>query len=118
MLKSIAALAVATALTVSPVQVKEKKPEWKDAGTYRITCYDFWCNDPQGRQSASGKTLEYGDVAMNGVPFGTKISIDGEIFTVVDRCARDDTVDIFVENDSGYCNCNLLEYKDVRIKVK
>ena len=55
---------------------------------------------------------------MNGVPFGTKISIDGEIFTVVDRCARDDTVDIFVENDSGYCNCNLLEYKDVRIKVK
>ena len=118
MIKSITALALATAISVAPMPQKEKTPEWKDAGTYRITCYDVCCNDPQGRQSASGKTLEYGDVAMNGVPFGTEISIEGEVFTVTDRCARDDTVDIFVENDSGYCQCNLLEYKDVRIKVK
>ena len=90
--------------------------QWADGGTYRITCYDVYCNVPQGRQSASGKTLEYGDVAMNGVPFGTEISIEGEIFTVVDRCERDDTIDIFIENDSGYCQCDLLEYKKVMVK--
>lgn len=84
-------------------------------GEYRITTYDVCCNEPHGRQSASGKTLEYGDVAMNDVPFGTKISIDGEIFTVVDRCGVDNTVDIFIENDTGVCQCDTLEYKEVYI---
>ncbi len=53
---------------------------------------------------------------MNGVPFGTKICIDGEEFTVVDRCGFDNTVDIFVENDTGECQCNFLDYKEVFIK--
>lgn len=82
-------------------------------GEYRITTYEVNCNSPRGRQSASGKRLEYGDAAMNGVPFGTKISIDGEVYTVVDRCGVDNTVDIFIENDSGGCHCNTLEYKEV-----
>ena len=85
-------------------------------GEYRITTYCCACNEEYGFQSASGKNLEYGDVAMNGVPFGTKICIDGEEFTVVDRCGVDNTVDIFIENDSGYCNCNYLDYKEVFIK--
>ncbi len=84
-----------------------------DLGEYRITTYDVCCNEPQGRQSASGKALEYGDVAMNGLPFGSKISIDGEIFTVVDRCGIDGTVDIFIENDTGVCQCDTLDYKEV-----
>ena len=84
-----------------------------DLGEYRITTYEVCCNDPAGRQSASGKPLEYGDVAMNGVPFGSKISIDGEIFTVTDRCGIDGTVDIFIETDSDHCTCNTLDYKEV-----
>lgn len=52
---------------------------------------------------------------MNDVPFGTKISIDGEIFTVVDRCGVDNTVDIFIENDTDVCQCDTLEYKEVYI---
>ena len=118
MLKSIAALAVATALTVSPVQVKEKKPEWKDAGTYRISNFCQFCNETEGFETASGRTLEYGQVAMNGVPFGTEISIDGEVFEVTDRVGVENTIDIFVPSEDGCCHCNLLEYKDVRIKVK
>ena len=84
-----------------------------DLGEYRITTYGIYCNEPVGRQSASGKTLEYGDVAMNGVPFGSKISIDGEIFTVTDRCGIDGTVDIFIETNSDHCTCNTLDYKEV-----
>lgn len=87
-----------------------------DLGEYRITTYCCACNEEYGFQSASGKNLEYGDVAMNGVPFGTKICIDGEEFTVVDRCGVDNTVDIFIENDSGCCNCNYLDYKEVFVK--
>lgn len=115
MLKSIAALAVATALTVSPVQVKEKKPEWKDLGKCRITQYCCACNDGSGHESSSGKYLEYGDCACNWLPIGTEISIEGEIFTVVDICGTD-AIDIFI--DTNECHCNLNEYKDVRIKVK
>ena len=84
-----------------------------DLGEYRITTYEIHCNEPGGRQSASGKTLEYGDVAMNGVPFGSKISIDGEIFTVTDRCGIDGTVDIFIETNSDHCTCDTLDYKEV-----
>lgn len=115
MIKMIIALLLSCTFTAYN-GTSPQNSQWADGGTYRITCYDVCCNDPQGRQSACGKTLEYGDVAMNGVPFGTEISIEGEIFTVVDRCARDDTIDIFIENDSGYCQCDLLDYKKVMVK--
>lgn len=118
MIKTVlAGLLIASTLTAAPAP-KEKEPEkvWKSLGEWRITTYDIYCNEPQGRQSASGKRLKYGHVAMNGVPTGSKISIDGEVFTVVDRCGIDGTVDIFIENNSGYCQCNTLEYKEVFIK--
>ena len=101
-------------LALAPVQDIDSG-EWHDAGTYRITTYCQYCNEPAGKGSASGKELAYGDVAMNGVPLGTEISIEGETFTVVDRCGIENTVDIFVENDSGQCQCNLLEHKEVCI---
>lgn len=96
---------------------KAKSEQWRDLGKYRITVFCEACNDPSGTQSASGKALEYGDVAMNGVPLGSKISIDGEIFTVVDRCGIDGTVDIFIPGgEDNICECNFLDYKEVRIK--
>ncbi len=116
MIKTVlAGLLVASTLTAAPAP-KEKPKPWKSLGEWRITTYDIYCNEPQGRQSASGKRLKYGHVAMNGVPMGSKISIDGEVFTVADRCGIDGTVDIFIENNSGYCQCNTLEYKEVKIK--
>ena len=119
MIGTIASLtaSIAMAATISTAPVTESNLDgWESAGTYRITEFDVCCNDPAGRQSASGKTLEYGDCAMNNVPFGTKVNIEGEEFTVVDRCAFDDTIDIFVENDTGVCHCNRLDYRNVSIK--
>ena len=107
----VTAMALAMSIASSSGMVQDAHPE--SLGVWRITTYDVCCNYPQGRQSASGKRLEYGDIAMNGVPFGTKIIIDGEIFTVVDRCGIDGTVDIFIENDSDVCQCDTLEYKEV-----
>lgn len=104
------------ATTIASTPIPHKVDNWKSIGEYRITTYCCDCNEPVGRQSASGKTLEYGQVAMNDVPLGTKISIEGEIFTVVDRCGIDNTVDIFVENDSGYCQCDTLDHKEVKVK--
>lgn len=117
MIKTIIAGAlIAASLTAAPAPKEKPKEEWKDIGKWRVTTFDVYCNDPPGSQSARGKPLEYGDVAMNGVPLGSKISIEGEIFTVTDRCGIDGTVDIFIENDAGHCTCNTLEYKEVFIK--
>ena len=115
MIKSITALALATAISVAPMPQKEKTPEWKDLGECRITTYCCACNDGSGHESSSGKYLEYGDCACSWLPIGTEISIEGEIFTVVDICGTD-AIDIFIDTDE--CHCNLNEYKDVRIKVK
>ena len=116
---AIAGVLIAAAMTTAaPANKDSPKEEWVDAGTYRISVFCQYCNEQEGFQTASGRTLEYGQVAMNDVSFGTEISIDGEIFEVTDRVGVPDTVDIFIPNDSGYCQCNTLEYKKVYIKKK
>lgn len=116
MIKTVlAGLLIASTLAAVPAP-KEKPKPWKSLGEWRISTFCSACNSPAGRQSASGKPLEYGDVAMNGVPLGSKISIDGEVFTVTDRCGIDGTVDIFMPTCDGYCGCNTLRYDKVKIK--
>ena len=117
---AIAGALIAIMMSAPAPENNKASPEkvWKDAGTYRVTAYCQYCNEQEGYQTASGRTLEYGQVAMNGVPFGTEISIEGEVFVVTDRVGVDNTVDIFVPSEDGCCHCNLLEYKDVRIKFK
>lgn len=85
----------------------------ENLGTYRITEYCAECNDPSGWESASGKHLEDGHVAMNGVPIGTIIEIQGKQYEVVDRCGIDGTVDIFKETEG--CQCNRMDYQTVKI---
>ena len=84
-----------------------------DLGEYRITTYCCACNEEYGFQSASGQRLEYGHVAMNGVPLGSRISIDGEEFIVTDRVGVPNTVDIFIPSEDGACHCDTLDYKEV-----
>lgn len=88
-------------------------PDYTNLGEYRVTTYCQFCNEEVGFQSASGKRLDYGQVAMNGVPLGTVINIDGEDFVVTDRVGVDNTVDIFIPSEDGRCHCNWLEYRHV-----
>lgn len=118
MIKTAAGIIIMAMLATPTGIIKDKKPDtdnWRSLGKYRITTYCADCNEPIGHQSASGKTLKYGHVAMNGVPLGSKINIEGEPFTVTDRCGIDNTVDIFIPNGDGVCRCNTLDFKEVKI---
>lgn len=107
---SIVVLALTTAIATAPVAQVDN---WTDIGDYRISCYCKWCNEPQGTGSKSGKPLTAGHVATQDLPIGTKIAIEGEEYEVTDTCGVPGTIDIYVENDSGYCRCNTLDYKTV-----
>ena len=119
MIKTIIAGAlIAASLTAAPAPKETKaKPEWKSLGKCRITSYCPICNDGTGHESSSGVKLRYGHAACNWLPIGTKVSIEGEIFTIVDTCGTD-AIDVFVDHDDGFCRCNLNEYRKVAVKEK
>lgn len=104
---------VLTILMLISVSTDIQEETVESLGEYRITEYCPACNDPCGHESASGEHLEEGHVAMNDVPLGTEIELDGKRYTVVDRCGIENTVDVFVE--SNECNCMRLERKEIRI---
>ena len=110
MIKVITAGVLATGLMMSGAAA-DLGPT--DLGEYRISVYCQYCNEEVGYQSASGQRLDYGQVAMNDVPLGSKISIDGEEFVVTDRVGVPNTVDIFIPSEDGECHCNTLNYEEV-----
>ena len=116
MVQGIVALAMVATIATTPTEIPVDKCE--NIGEYRITTYCQHCNEPSGRQTASGNTLEYGQVAMNDVPFGTQIAIDGEVFEVTDRVGVENTVDIYMPTEKEYCTCNYLDYKEVMMKIE
>ena len=94
--------------------ISKIEEEWKPLGKCRITSYCPICNEPKGYTSSSGKKLKYGYAACNWLPNGTKISIEGEIFTIMDTCGTD-AIDIFL--DTKECTCNLNEYRYVTKQI-
>ena len=46
------------------------------------------------------------------MPDFTVTTIDGEVFTVRDVCGTD-AIDIFIDDGSGYCHCDINEYVTV-----
>ncbi len=72
----------------------------KYLGKFKITAY---CNGPCCKGDASGLTASgtvpvHGrTVAMNGIPFGTKLKINGSVYTVEDRGVPYGTVDIYFD---------------------
>ena len=120
MIKTLLAGVLIAATMTAPAPEHNKagpEKEWKSLGECRITSYCPYCNDGEGHESSSGKELEYGDCACNWLPIGTKVSVEGDIFTVVDTCGTD-AIDIFIDHDDGWCGCNLNEYRKVSILTK
>lgn len=115
----LTAILLSGAIAMNAAQVPAEVPEpWESLGEWRISVYCEACNDPGGRITASGIPLESGHVAMNGVPMGSTISVEGEEFTVTDRCGIDGTVDIFIPSPDGACHCNTLDFEEVYIKTE
>lgn len=118
MIGTIASLtaSIAMAATMATAPVSESNLDgWEYIGEQRITTYCCACNDGAGHESSSGKYLEYGDCACNWLPIGTAVRVGGEEYTVVDICGIDDTIDIFVDDDSGVCQCNHMSYEKVEV---
>lgn len=88
----------------------------KYLGRFKLTAY---CNCPiccgkwSGGGTASGTTPTPGrTIAMAGVPFGTKLSINGQIYTVEDRGTAYGHVDIFMGSHSQALSFG-MKYADV-----
>ena len=113
-----AILAATIALGGTAAEAIDPGPELLNIGECRITTYCPACNDGSGHESSTGTWLRSGHAACSFLPAGTVIDIEGERFTIVDTCGMPGTIDIFRDDNSGVCNCSLLEYKNVCIVKK
>lgn len=78
-------------------------------GTYSLTAYcncSKCCGKWAGGKTASGTTPTAGrTVACNSLPFGTKISINGNVYTVEDTGnMSDNVIDIYFDSHSAALN--------------
>lgn len=87
-------------------------------GKCRITHYcncSKCCGSYAGGPTASGSYPVIGrTVAMSGLPFGTKVSINGHVYIVEDRGVSGNAVDIYVGSHSEALNRGMY-YADVYI---
>ena len=97
----------------APAQPTNEADEWEHIGKVRITEFCPVCNGGN-YNSASGKRLAYGDCGCNFLPLGTKVLIEGTVFTVRDTGGVDDVIDIFIDTPDE-CRCDLNEYKEVLV---
>ena len=103
------------------VETKKKTSE-NVTSTYYGNCrITFYCNCSKccgswsGGPTASGAMPSTGrTVAMSGLPFGTKVSINGSVYTVEDRGVSGNAVDIYVGSHSEALNRGMY-YADVYI---
>ena len=77
---------------------------WESAGRYRMThfCPCRKCNGRNAGRTASGAPMQVGRTVATGreYPFGTKLLINGQIYTVEDRGVPNGCVDILVGSHS------------------
>lgn len=100
---------VATSSTAAPAEnifFAERIPSghWENAGRHRITHYDSGacCNGRNAGRTASGDPMTVGRTVATGreFPFGTRLLINGTIYTVEDRGVPNGCVDILVGSHS------------------
>ena len=74
-------------------------------GEFTLTAYcscSICCGSWSGGGTASGTTPAAGrTVAMGGIPFGTKLLINGNVYTVEDRGTGYGHVDIYMDSHSA-----------------
>lgn len=115
----LGAAAVLTAVAVSMGTATEVKAgDWESLGTWKCTAYcPLECCNGEGRawKTASGIPMVIGEtVATARLPFGTKLMIDGRIYTVTDRGVPYGTVDILHESNAAAYRFG-VKYKEVFI---
>ena len=101
--------AVATDSTAAPAEnifFAERIPtgHWENVGRYRMShfCPCRKCNGSNAGRTASGAPMSIGRTVATGreFPFGTRLLINGTIYTVEDRGVPNGCVDILVGSHS------------------
>ena len=102
------------------VVVEEKKPDkvLVSLGEYRISAYcpcEKCCLKSDGITASGTQATAGRTAAMNGVPFGTKIVIDGHEYTVEDRGGGlgSKIIDIYFDTHEEALNSGLWVMKEV-----
>ena len=97
-------------------QEKEEASKGKYLGKFKLTSYcacTKCCGAWSNGITASGTTATEGrTVAMAGVPFGTKLSINGKIYVVEDRGTAYGHVDVFMGSHAAALRFG-VKYADV-----
>lgn len=100
---------IATDSTAAPAEkifFAERVPtgHWESAGRHRMShyCSGRCCNGRNAGRTASGAPMVVGRTVATGreYPFGTKLLINGQIYTVEDRGVPNGCVDILTESHS------------------
>jgi len=117
---------VATDSTAAPAEnifFAERIPSghWENAGRHRITHYDSGacCNGRNAGRTASGAPMQVGRTVATGrqYPFGTRLLINGAIYTVEDRGVPNGCIDILVgshaeANRRGLFHTNVFIWRE------
>ena len=117
---------VATSSTAAPAEnifFAERIPSghWENAGRHRITHYDSGacCNGRNAGRTASGAPMTVGRTVATGrqYPFGTRLLINGTIYTVEDRGVPNGCIDILVgshaeANRRGLFHTNVFIWRE------
>lgn len=118
---------VATDSTAAPAEeifFAERVPtgHWESAGRHRMShyCSGRCCNGRNAGRTASGAPMTVGRTVATGreFPFGTKLLINGVIYTVEDRGVPNGCVDILVDshgeaNRRGVFRSEIFVWKEV-----
>ena len=108
--------------TYQTMESREIEPQEEQSEIYFGNCrITFYCGGPcccgqwAGGGTASGTTATANRTVANGsLPFGTKVLIDGQTYTVEDRGVGGDQFDIYVDSHQEALNRGLY-YTDVYI---
>lgn len=113
MVEPIPETAQAVEAPPAAIEIKDAAPaetvpagRWESLGTWKLTAYcPLECCNGKGRAwtTASGAPMEAGKtVAVGGLPFGTELMINGQIYVVQDRGVKGKHADIlFPDHDSA-----------------
>lgn len=82
-------------------ETKAPKSEWESLGTFKLTAYCACskCNGSNAGKTASGATPKVGTtiaVDRGVIPLGSKIKINGHVYTAQDTGVSGKTIDIFM----------------------
>lgn len=81
-----------------PQETSNKEQNTKQVISCHVTAYTVGDSYTPSDTMANGEKVHVGAVASYDLPLGTKVRIDGVVYTVKDRCGVPNTIDIYMNS--------------------